>query len=83
MEEANAQLISEIKLKRFWRNLSGLSGLIIIFSNLAFILLGVIPVNYATVGYFTFSFIIGVVLLFIAIAYEKVKVSLSASIPSK
>jgi len=83
LEQVSAELRSEIKFKRFWRSLSGVLGLIIVFANLVFIWFRVITMDYAAVGYFSISFIIGAVLLFVAIAYEKVKVSLSASTPSK
>jgi len=68
----------EDKFKLVMRAAAGAAGLILLLSPLVLILLKIIPLDVIAVLYCSVSFIMGAICLFIAIAYEKVKVWLGA-----
>jgi len=74
------ELKSERKYRRRWRTVSGVSGLILIFSYLSLLLLEIVPRDAVTMFCFAVTIVIGAILLYFAIAYERAKVSLGASI---
>jgi len=74
------ELEIETHFKRIMRVISAIAGLFLIGSPPAFIILRILPIDVTTVAYCAGSFIVGAILLYFAIAYEKAKVSLEAKL---
>jgi hypothetical protein len=79
-ERLHAELVNEKKFSRRWRTLSGLAGLVMIFFNLLFIGTKTLEFNVFTTAYFAATFLVGAVLVFIAVAPENVIVRLEAAL---
>lgn len=70
----------EDKFKLIMRTATGIAGLVLLLSPLFLVSLKIIPIDIATVLYCGSSFVMGAISLFIAIAYERVKVWLGAKL---
>lgn len=72
------ELKTETDFKRMMRKLSAIAGIFLIGSPPLLIVLKILSMDLPSVGYCAGSFIVGAILVFFAIAYEKAKVSLEA-----
>jgi hypothetical protein len=79
-ESLRAELVSERRFSRAWRACSGFAGLVMIFSNLVFIGAKMLEFNGFTTIYFIATFLIGGILVFIAVAPENVIVRIEAAL---
>jgi len=79
-ESLRAELIIERRFSRAWRACSGFAGLVMIFSNLVFIGARMLEFNAFTTVYFIGTFLIGGILVFIAVAPENVIVRIEAAL---
>ena len=71
---------TEEKFKLFMRAAIGIGGLVLLLSPVLLICFRVVPFEITSVLYYAVSFVMGAISLFIAIAYERVKVWLGAKL---
>lgn len=79
-ESLRAELVSERRFSLVWRVCSGVAGLVMIFSNFVFISTRMLEFSVFTTTYFIATFLIGGILVFIAIAPENVIVRMEAAL---
>jgi len=77
-EELRTQLSTEVKFRQTWRAVSGLIGIVLLLSSLLLFAGRLVETNFLTVTYLAVMLLFGAILLFFAIAPERVIMKVGA-----